>query len=307
MEQKATQAHEALKGTVDSQVEKIAKLEHALKHMKFEISSWKRKYECIVEEETARTANRKENSLDFRIPHISLKLREFQRGRCLQSPEFEMPAKYGGGVAQFEFFPHGDFQAREGWCSFRLRIPNKTKLWWCAYLGNLKVGPRVDVFDEKLWWNKYGLQWLNFCTVVDLQKEISVDSDSLVCGVEILDCVEDTGKPMDQESSSAWEYTDDEASLGEKLLHPKGERFSIAMSCSGPKRGAPKEGPRMVSWGLGAGGAHPSLGSPHVRPNTAPGGLRTRRVDSSAAEARASPLTLTGAWAALSVQTGTKV
>jgi len=123
-------------------------------------------------------------SLEFRILNVSSKLADFPKGRLVQSPEFQVPKL---GKVQFEFFPNGDIKSNDGWCSLRLRVPDRTRLKWSARVGRLEFGPRTDLFDQRQWWNKYGLLWLNFCEVSEVRDVISRETDSLICGVEVLE------------------------------------------------------------------------------------------------------------------------
>lgn len=143
-----------------------------------EAGAWRHKYEKVLEDDSRRDPE----ALDFRIMNITRKIGYFAKGRMIQSPEFEVA---GLGPIQFEFFPNGDLNAQDGWCSFKMRVPDCTTLRWSAYIGRRKIGPRIDNFEQRQWWNKYGLVMLNFCSLAELRREISAQTDSIVCGVEI--------------------------------------------------------------------------------------------------------------------------
>lgn len=186
--------------------------------------TWRKKYEKTVEEDSQRD----EGGLDFRILHFSRKLTYYTKGRMLQSPEFEVPGL--PHPIQFEFFPNGDHNAQDGCCSLKLRIPDCTTLRWSAYIGRLKIGPRTDHFESRHWWNKHGLVILNMCSVAEMKRQISTETDSLVVGVEIrgsepITALSDIPRSPDLNLSrptTAGTRDDDELSLGERLLSLKG-------------------------------------------------------------------------------------
>ena len=135
----------------------------------------------------------------------------------VQSPEFEVPML--GGKLQFEFFPNGDLQAREGWSTFRLHVPDLTHLRWQVHLGGRTYGPRTDTFDKSKWWNRYGLLWLNFCPSAEARSEALPETDSLTCGVEVLEVLampdgEEVEPEIDADAKAA---TDQAAGLASAL------------------------------------------------------------------------------------------
>lgn len=188
-----------------------------------EAEVWKKKYEKTVEEDSQRD----EGGLDFRILNFTKKCSYYTKGRMLQSPEFEVPGL--PHPIQFEFFPNGDHNAQDGFCSLKLRVPDCTTLRWRAYIGRLKIGPRTDHFESRHWWNKHGLVMLNMCSVADMKRQISSETDSLVVGVEIqgsepitaLSDIPRSPEPS-RPSSAAVTREDDEMSIGEHLCSIKG-------------------------------------------------------------------------------------
>jgi hypothetical protein len=99
------------------------------------------------------------------------------------------------GKVQFEFFPAGDVNSREGWCSLRLRVPDHTRLRWSAFVGKKRIGPRTDHFDQRQWWCRYGLLWLNFCLVSEVKTEVSPETDTLLCGIEVHEILPNVVRP----------------------------------------------------------------------------------------------------------------
>jgi len=152
-----------------------------VRQMEFFADCWRRKVMELTDV-SGKELREHEDSLQYRIGSISTKIKEFQKGRLVQSPEFEVPEL---GKVQFEFFPTGDVNSREGWCSLRLRVPDHTRLKWSAFIGKKRIGPRTDHFDQRQWWCRYGLLWLNFCPLSDVWTEISPETDTLLCGIEV--------------------------------------------------------------------------------------------------------------------------
>mmetsp|Transcript_129073 Transcript_129073/g.228352 ORF Transcript_129073/g.228352 Transcript_129073/m.228352 type:complete len:675 (+) Transcript_129073:66-2090(+) len=171
-----------------------------VRQLEFFADSWRRKVLELTDVTGKTLQLDSEGSLQYRITSIGIKLDMFQKGRLVQSPEFEVPEL---GKVQFEFFPTGDVNSKEGWCSFRLRVPDRTRLRWSAFIGKKQIGPRTDNFDSRQWWNRYGLMWLNFCLIEEVRPEILPETDSLLCGIEvheILPALEDGDTQMVIES-----------------------------------------------------------------------------------------------------------
>jgi len=152
-----------------------------VRQLEFFADCWRRKVAELTDV-SGRQQLHQEDSLQYRIGSISIKLDEFQKGRLIQSPEYEVPEL---GKVQFEFFPTGDVNSREGWCSFRLRVPDQTRLRWSAFIGKKRMGPRTDHFDMRQWWCRYGLMWLNFCQLDDVRSEVLPETDTLLVGIEV--------------------------------------------------------------------------------------------------------------------------
>lgn len=64
-------------------------------------------------------------------------------------------------------------------------MPDHTRLRWSAFIGKKRIGPRTDHFDARQWWCRYGLLWLNFSPLTDVRSEISPETDTLLCGIEV--------------------------------------------------------------------------------------------------------------------------
>lgn len=152
-----------------------------VRQLEFFADCWRRKVKELTDV-SGKELREFEDSLQYRIGSITLKLEEFQKGRLVQSPEFDVPEL---GKVQFEFFPTGDVNSRQGWCSFRLRVPDQTRLRWSAFIGKRRIGPRTDHFDQRQWWCRYGLLWLNFVPIDDVRAEVSPQTDTLLCGIEV--------------------------------------------------------------------------------------------------------------------------
>jgi hypothetical protein len=179
---------------------RLASKVQRVRQLEFFADCWKRKVMELTDV-SGRELRDNEDSLQYRIGSISEKIEEFQKGRLVQSPEFEVPEL---GKVQFEFFPTGDVNSRQGWCSFRLRVPDHTRLRWSAFIGKRRIGPRTDHFDQRQWWCRYGLLWLNFCPISDVRSEISPETDTLLCGIEvheILPNIDDAGGSTPVEAS----------------------------------------------------------------------------------------------------------
>ncbi|KAF4675776.1 hypothetical protein FOL46_000103 [Perkinsus olseni] len=128
----------------------------------------------------------------------------YQKGRPYLSEEVNDIT--GLEFAQVELFPCGDITSRDGWCAIKLRVPNRTKIRWSVTIGRQQKGPRVDVFEESLWWCRYGLLWANFCPIASLS-EGGDDDDSdhdLTVTVEIHSArVIEEGDISDAESTAS--------------------------------------------------------------------------------------------------------
>lgn len=176
---------------------RLASKVQRVRQLEFLADCWRRKVNELTDV-TGKELRQEEDSLQYRIGSISVKIAEFQKGRLVQSPEFEVPEL---GKVQFEFFPTGDVNSREGWCSFRLRVPNNTRLRWSAFIGKKRIGPRTDHFDQRQWWCRYGLLWLNFCPLSEVRSEISPETDTLLCGIEVQEILpnvaEEIGTPLE--------------------------------------------------------------------------------------------------------------
>ncbi|KAF4710792.1 hypothetical protein FOZ62_000793, partial [Perkinsus olseni] len=125
----------------------------------------------------------------FTVPHISDKIERYQKGRPYLSEEVNDIT--GLEFAQAELFPCGDITSRDG---------------WSVTIGRQQKGPRVDVFEESLWWCRYGLLWANFCPIASLS-EGGDDDDSdhdLTVTVEIHSArVIEEGDISDAESTAS--------------------------------------------------------------------------------------------------------
>lgn len=152
-----------------------------VRQLEFFADCWRRKVRELMD---SRGKELDEAALHFRVGSITAKLEDFEKGRLVQSPEFDVTDL---GKVQIEFFPTGDVNSKEGWCSFRLRVPHDTRVRWRAFIGSKVLGPRTDSYNKKQWWCRYGIVWLNFCTINDVRAEISPETDTLVCGIEVLD------------------------------------------------------------------------------------------------------------------------
>lgn len=153
-----------------------------VRQLEFFADCWRRKVKELMDCRGKELSD--EASLQFRVGSISTKLEDFEKGRLVQSPEFDVTDL---GKVQIEFFPTGDVNSREGWCSFRLRVPHDTRVRWRAFIGKKILGPRTDSYCKRQWWCRYGIVWLNFCTVSEVRAEISPETDTLVCGIEVLE------------------------------------------------------------------------------------------------------------------------
>jgi len=153
-----------------------------LRQMEFFADTWRRKVAELADARLQALGD-PEGFFDFRIMDVSAKLGQWPKGRMIQSPEFDVPLL---GHLQFEFFPNGEINSRPGWCSLRIRVPGGTRMRWKARIGNRHFEPREDHYDTSQWWNRYGIQLLNFCQCDELIPEILPQSDSFVVGIEVL-------------------------------------------------------------------------------------------------------------------------
>ncbi|KAF4670385.1 hypothetical protein FOL47_002062 [Perkinsus chesapeaki] len=147
-------------------------------------------------------ATEKRSRFTFTVPSISDKIQRYQKGRPYLSEE--VTDLTGLDFAQVEFFPNGDVTSRNGWCAIKMRVPNRTKIRWSVSIGRQHKGPRVDVFEESLWWCRYGLLWANFCQISKLLGEVTDDKDELAVTVEIHSArVVEDDEPSDEESTAS--------------------------------------------------------------------------------------------------------
>lgn len=173
-----------------------------LRQMEYFAHSWRRKV-AELSDSRIQALTDPETYLSFRIMGISQKLQTWPKGRMVQSPEFSVP---GLGQVQFEFFPNGETNARQGHCSLRLRVPHQTRLRWRVRLGSHTFDTREDHYDQRQWWNRYGIQALNLFRREELLPEVQKDTDSVCLGVEIVDIM-----PIDT-------FEDDEEAIGSERV-----------------------------------------------------------------------------------------
>lgn len=176
--------------TLDSQVVR-------LRQMEYFAHSWRRKVAELSDARIQSLAD-PETFLSFRIMGISKKLQAWPKGRMAQSPEFSVP---GLGQLQFEFFPNGETNARSGHCSLRLRVPHQTRLRWRVRLGSRNFDVREDHYDQRQWWNRYGIQALNLFPQEALHPEVQTDTDSVCLGVEVMEILPVDTLENDEEAS----------------------------------------------------------------------------------------------------------
>lgn len=208
-------AAQALASVEDSRTQKeehlrqIAAKSARVKQLEYIAQSWRRKVDemsrCRLKE-----FSESEACSTFRILNVSSKLTEFPKGRLVQSPEFEVPNL---GRVQFEFCPTGDMKSRDGWCSLRLRVPDRSHVRWIARIGTKDYGPRTDYYDQSHWWNRYGIVWLNLCPVEEVRAQILSESDSLLCGIAVLEILP---LPSDAASKPMTVTTDEQATFDEE-------------------------------------------------------------------------------------------
>jgi len=154
-----------------------------LRQLEFYANTWQRKVHELAESNAIRVLTEPANMHSFRVSNFSEKMR-WPKGRMVQSPEFNIPEL---GETQLEFFPAGEINSRPGWCSVRLRVPDGSRMRWRVTVGNKEFDPREDHYDARQWWNRYGIQCLNFCQADDLLAEVLPESDSVVLGVQVLE------------------------------------------------------------------------------------------------------------------------
>ncbi|CAE7810777.1 dnc [Symbiodinium sp. CCMP2456] len=154
-----------------------------LRQLEFYANTWQRKVHELAESNAIRVLTEPANMHSFRVSNFSEKMR-WPKGRMVQSPEFNIPEL---GETQLEFFPAGEINSRPGWCSVRLRVPDGSRMRWRVTVGNKEFDPREDHYDARQWWNRYGIQCLNFCQADDLLAEVMPESDSVVLGVQVLE------------------------------------------------------------------------------------------------------------------------
>lgn len=154
-----------------------------LRQLEFYANTWQRKVHELAESNAIRVLTEPANMHSFRVSSFSEKMR-WPKGRMVQSPEFNIPEL---GETQLEFFPAGEINSRPGWCSVRLRVPDGSRMRWRVTVGNKEFDPREDHYDARQWWNRYGIQCLNFCQADDLLAEVLPESDSVVLGVQVLE------------------------------------------------------------------------------------------------------------------------
>lgn len=151
--------------------------------LSFFADTWRRKVDEMMDIRKKALADA-DNILEFNVYNTSSKIRDFTRGRHIQSQEQDIP---GLGKLQIEFYPLGETNARAGWCSMRLWLPDQRRIRWKVRIGSKHFGPRDDVYDQKQWWNRNGVVWQNVCQVSELLAEASVETSLVSIAVEVLE------------------------------------------------------------------------------------------------------------------------
>ena len=114
---------------------------------------------------------------EWKISGITAKLREYQKGSSMWSPEFS-----AGGLRklQLEFFPRGRETATlDGFCSLFFWCPEGSHVKYQLFVGSHRRAPDEDSYDTRM-----GHGHSNLC---HLASEINTLDDSITVGVEILD------------------------------------------------------------------------------------------------------------------------
>lgn len=114
---------------------------------------------------------------EWKIPNVSMKLKEYPKGSSMWSPEFS-----AGGLRrlQLEFFPRGRETATlDGFCSLFFWCPEGTHVKYQLFVGSHKRAPDEDSYESRM-----GHGHSNLC---HLASEIDPSDDSVTIGVDILD------------------------------------------------------------------------------------------------------------------------
>lgn len=169
---------------IEQMAEKIQGQAARLRQLEYYANSWYRKVQELADESATRALVEPANFYSFTLSSVRTKLRSWPKGRMVQSPEFNVE---GLGETQIEFFPAGEVNSRPGWCSLRLRIPDGARLRWRVQIGTKEFDVRDDHYDSRQWWNRYGIQCLNFCQVDELLPEVLPESNTVLIGIEVLE------------------------------------------------------------------------------------------------------------------------
>ena len=114
---------------------------------------------------------------EWRIDHISAKLKECPKGHSIWSPEF---VAAGIRNLQLEFYPRGrESASMEGYCSLFLWCPEGTNIKYELAVGTNRRAPDEDLYESRM-----GHGHSNFCLIAP---EINSSDDSLLISLEILD------------------------------------------------------------------------------------------------------------------------
>lgn len=169
---------------IEQMAEKIQSQAARLRQLEWYANSWYRKVQELADESATRAFAEPPNFYSFTVCNFTTKLRKWPKGHMVQNPEFMVEQL---GETQIEFFPAGEVNSRPGWCSLRLRIPDGGRLRWRVKIGAREFDVRDDHYDSRQWWNRYGIQCLNFCQVDELLPEVLPESNTALIGIEVLE------------------------------------------------------------------------------------------------------------------------
>mmetsp|Transcript_16051 Transcript_16051/g.37861 ORF Transcript_16051/g.37861 Transcript_16051/m.37861 type:complete len:1051 (-) Transcript_16051:49-3201(-) len=118
------------------------------------------------------------SKVEWRVWGISGKLDSYPKGSRIFSPEFEA---FGVEALGLVFYPNGNSNAKQGFCSLGLKAPHGTHLRYKLYIGGTErfTDLRHNVTES---WG-----FVDMCKVED---ELQTDSDLLRLGVEIIDDID---------------------------------------------------------------------------------------------------------------------
>merc|ERR1712216_451384 len=143
------------------------------------------------------------SKVEWRIWGIAAKMANYPKGSRVFSPEFEASKVAHLGLV---FYPNGNSNAKQGFCSLGLKAPHGTHLRYKLYIGNTERFTDLRHNVTESW---------GFVDMCKVEEELSQEEDLLRLGVEIIDDIDANESLSISPSKVEWTIS----SMQNKLLH----------------------------------------------------------------------------------------